>query len=374
MSLFTEVDSMLSGVSVEPMPAPQIPEPSDLFSTYLLSPSYYMETPELLAVKLVTAKGDPFYILDTKKNLKDQVCGITEVFLAPYDAATACADECEGYPALHLVPACIVGPLFKSLACRKEIVGLLFVSMVSMQFYYRQVGCDTEWTTIVYRVANDKEGNIEARETKDAQTCDYPVPYILVDETALDCSLVEKIGAMNVNLIDSLCRSEYAYLHEAEQYPDDLDDLLKTFMGNHSHKIKGMLDAQLDKTCDDAFLRRNRKKDIDTLVRLMMREIELVGEIKKNLEELALVNKAVGKCSAVRLSKSSAVNDDCEDPLLKPLLHLDTEKRSRAVISEEAIDKFSEMMAAPLEDEGEDDIGIENAELLASPSGSDCSR
>lgn len=390
-TLFNEIDTMLSGGTPEPPPPvpPILAEgtvPGDLFSTYLLSPAYYTETPDMLAVKVVTAKGEPFYLLDPKKDLRDLVCGVTEVFLTPYNAETACVDECEGLPALHLIPSQIAGKLFKSLSCRKSLAGLIFVSAVSMQLFYRLSDCDTDWTTVVYRVATDREGHIEARENPGAMPCDYPVPYLLVNESMFAegseaCGIVDLMGGANVSLVDSLCRLEYSYLHDAEQYPDELDESLQSFMGNHSHLVKGMLDKQLDCSCDDAFVRRERKKDIDTMVRLMMREIELIGQIKKNLEELAMINKAVGKCSLPPQDKAcpptkepcEEEDDECEDPLLKPLLKLDVEKRNQALIDQSGINKFSEMMAAPLEDD-DDDICVENAELLGSPSGSECSR
>jgi hypothetical protein len=358
-SMFNEVDTMLSGstgpgtalsaiLTTDPDVTP--PEPSELFSTYLLSPAYFAETSELLLVKLLTAKGEPFFLLDPTKNARSLVCGLTEIFLTPYDPETACVDECRGLPALHIVPDCIIRPLFAQALrgiCNLGFIGLVFVSSVGMQFYYR-LSSPTDGTIVnlVYRVAVDNKGQIEAREVRGAVSCDYPVPYFLIDYAVMaegknSVEMVESLAKANASLIDSLCRIEYAYLHAGEDYPDTLDSTLGNFMGRHSHVVKGLLEAQLHGlSCDDAFVRRQRKGEIDSLVRLMMREVELLAELKKILDELAYVQGVVEQCpqpgvegttDAVERDDGTQVmgdpDDELQDPLLRPLIKMSAQSR-----------------------------------------------
>ncbi len=404
-SMFNEVDTILSGDGVPPgeanggtmltsalrgpssMPMTvELSPPEDmssLFSTYMVSPAYYADTDELLLVKLVTAKGEPFYLLDIKKSTKPLVCGLTEVFLSPYDADTACVDECEGLPALHLVPECIVNQVFskslKDICTAKWFAGLVFVSNVGMQFHY----CNSN---SVYRVATDREGHIEAREVRGSVTCDYPVPYFLVDETVFEegthnLEIIESLTQANTALIEALCRVEYVSLHAARTFPDDIESTLNYFMGNHSHLTQRLLEEQNRGSgkmsgltpCDDAFVRRQRKGEIDTLVRLMMREVELIGNLKETLEELQYIQKAVRKCPASGAKDiHDEEDDDCIDPLLRPLIKMSKEEgRSQAVLGD--LDETEDMLSVPLSDRSEH--GIADSDLIKSPSsGSECSR
>lgn len=394
-SLLDEVDTILSGADAtvdqkkmgtvlsEAMGSPPRAEvpPSELFSTYLLSPAYFAQTEDLLLVKTVTAKGEPFYLLDPKKESLSIVCGLTEVFLAAYDAETACVDECEGFPALHIVPDCIAEELLtkalRGICTARWFSGLVFISSVSVQFYYKT--CDSSMVSSVFRVASDNEGRIEARDVRGAVTCDYPVPYLVVDEALFagglhSVEIVESLSQANINLIDSLCRIAYKPLHEGEKYPDDLDNLLGKFMGTHSHLVKNLLEAQrLGSSCDDAFVRRQRKGEIDVLVRLMMREVELMKELKKTLEEMEYIGKAIKECPPCTAPELDY--QDQEDVIIRPRLSMpneETKSRSDCVLS--GREEVSDLLSKPISD-SEDEGKIANAELMGSlSSGSDCSR
>ncbi len=326
--MFAEIDTMLSGgeevvlasgcASIPPPP----PVPTDLFSTFLVSPAYFAETTELILTKLVTAKGEPFFLSDrsSDKVSKTLLCGLTEVFLAPYDATTACVDECEGLPALHIVPECIARSLFaqalRGLCTSRKFVGLVFVSSVGMQFWYenpvdRSTDCGT---TIIFRVAVNQAGEIEARESPGAATCDYPVPYLLVD---------------------------YAVFAE----------------GSHSVAI-----------VESAFVRRQRKNEIDTLVRLMMREVELVGELKKTIDELVAVQALLPNVPLIAspVEGPPPAPESCiADPLLRPLATMtkaEMEQRSMTALGDDESETSSlnEMLSKPMRE--------------CDDSGSECSR
>ncbi len=415
-SILNEVDTMLSGSCSQDQPkagtilTAAMQEPSDhvpegqLFSKYLVTPAYRAEMKDGLLVKLSTAKGEPFYLIDPGKVLKPLVCGLTEIFLAPYDAETACADECDGLPALHIVPECIAKKLFtqalKGVCTARQFTGIVFVSSVGLQFYYKGKDCsmgDVPMINSVYRVAADAEGHIEAREVRGVVTCDYPVPYLLVDEEVFSAgtnttAIVESLTQANAQLIDTLCKLEYVTLHEGEDYPGDLEALLGGFMSNHSHRVKGLLDAQLTgagsvdarSVCDDAFVRRQRKTEIDNLVRLMMREVELMEELKHTLEELSYVAKMVQQCPPpLKIStcptpasmKEVTYEDPCgmKDPLLDPLMKIrkeDLDEKARKIVADADIESIEEMIAEPLSDSEK----IADGEMLDSPSGSECSR
>lgn len=414
-----EADSILSGpdVSIQPGTAlvdalsggtktVEAPAPHAMFATYLVSPAYYADTEEMILIKLSSAKGEPFYLLDLDKVAKPLVCGTTEIFLAPYDDETACIDECEGMPALHLIPEDVAGKLFskalQGVSTARWFAGLVFVSSVGVQFYYRspQVGTspvgEAEIVNLVYRVASNSAGHIEARDVRGAVTCDYPVPYFLIDHTVFaeathTCAIVESLAAANASLIDNLCRMQYVTLHAAECQPDRLDSTLGGFMGSHSHLIRRLLEAQLSgESCDDAFLRRQRKTEIDKLVRLMMREAELVGELKRVVDELLYVQGAVEQCSAVATAprKKSAgiaaiatVVDD--NILLRPLITTRGDPSaactSPPILSmrpsqqdadeeDEMISDAEDMIRTPMT---ECEPGIANSALLRSPSSSE---
>ncbi len=388
--IVNDVDTMLSGSNAPPgetgslletalsgVEPPPMPVSAELFSTYLVSPAYYSQVPELLLVKLVTTKGEPFYLLDPQKNTLPLVCGTTEIFLTPYNAETACSDECDGMPALHLVPECIAEQLFKKAlkgVCNSRwFAGIVFVSNVGMQFYYKDVEPsvgETPIITNVYRVALNREGQIETRDAKGAVTCDYPVPYFLVNECVFaegihTESIVESLVKANASLVDSLCRIEYTTLHHAEEYPDDLDQLLGGFMGSHSHLVRGLLEEQLQNhiPCEDAFVRRQRKSEIDTLVRLMMREVELIAELSKTLEELRYVKSTV--------EQQPASGNRSHTTTLIPTREGGGVSTTDDLIAKEEIDQILERPMTECSDEG----GIANENVLGSPStGSECSR
>lgn len=339
-----EVDTILSGTDLNGLPQSvnggdslvafvgdtlsSEPTSKSLFSNYLVSPSYFVNTDDMLLVKLLSAKGEPFYLLDPTKISRPLVCGSTEVFLVPYNADSACADECDGLPMLHVVPDCVARSLFsqalRTVSTAKYFAGLVFVSSVGIQFYYRRsiaAGetaslADPEIISSVYRVAADSEGNIDERDVRGAVTCDYPVPYLLVDQEVFaeginTCSIVESLPHANAALIDTLCRLEYGTLHGAEIFPDKLATTLEEFMGQHSNVIRGLLEAQLGGSkCDDAFVRRQRKSEIDTMVRLMMREVELVGDLKRTIEELQYVQSALETCPPVSHSVPAVLAED----------------------------------------------------------------
>lgn len=356
----SSASAALLGAAAEIAAAEQAPTTGTLFSTYLVSPTYFADTDEMLLVKLSTAKGEPFYLLDQAKQSKPLVCGTTEVFLTAYNAESACVDECDGMPAVHVVPDCDAAAILSKLTCSPEwFAGLVFVSNVSIQFYYRSGMGSPEMSSTVFRVANNAEGQVEARDIRGAVTCDYPVPYLMVDynlfsEGSNTCAIVEFLAKANASLIDALCRTEYVALHQAEVYPDILENTLTKFMERHSHLIKSLLDAQIQGlACDDAFVRRQRKSEIDTLVRLMMREADLIASVKTTLDELIYVQKAVEQCPQPK--KPKLVEEDTgaacgveEEP---------------AAASEEFSDKVSEPMSGC-------DPGIADSALLRSPSSS----
>lgn len=349
-------------ITSSPIP-PVAPQNSKLFSTYLVSPTYYADTDDVLLIKLVNAKGEPFFINDAGKKLRSLVCSNTQIFLSPYDSETACADECEGYPVLHIVPDSLAEKLFstamKGLCTADWFRGLVFVSSVGIQFYYPPT-VDSAASGMVYRVAEDSEGRIAAREVKAVATCDYPVPYLLVDECVFTSGLhtveiVESLAQANVKLIDSLCKLEYNILHAAENFPEELEVLLGQFMGSHSHLVKGMLDLQLQGAqCDDAFVRRQRKNEIDILVRLMMREAELTEDIKKSLEELTGVQKAL----AEQQKTTSCATKSTTTTGARP---------ARLMIDLAELNKVDEMLSKPISEMEEEDFSPPD-------SASECSR
>lgn len=424
--VLNDVDTMLGGsdtgsmltraLSDKPC-APVVgppPEPEALFSTYLVSPSYYAETNSELLVKMSSSKGEPFYLLDTSKTIKPLVCATTQIFLGPYNADSACSDECDGLPGLHVVPDAVAQALmshaFKCVPTGRYFAGLVFVSSVGIQFYYRSsvlptVG-DPEIISIVYRVATNAEGQIEARDVRGAVTCDYPVPYLLIDQEVFSegvqtCAIVDSLTQANVALIDSLCRLQYVPLHAAESQPDTLDATLGEFMGKHSNLVRALLEAQLrSDQCDDAFVRRQRKVEIDTLVRLMMREVELIAQLKRVIEELVYVQAAVQECPAApvipaleekpvaRTTSVVLAERRMEDLQLPPLstpvcqpvreaLTLsalkmprdEIERRSRMALGEASdVSSIDDMLSTPV---SSCDPGMANADLLGSPSSSD---
>lgn len=324
-----------------------------LFSKYLLSPSFFTETEDFIAVKLINAKGEPFYLFDPSKNLSPQggggaesspLCGVKAVTLAPYNSSTECSDVCEGLPEVHTICEDVAESLFKKLNKKSclTIEGLVFVSDVSMQFFFFN---DGKLQNKIYRVASDSEGDVEATASTSVAREEYPVPYILVSQDNI-CKVVENLIPINASLIDSLCRLEYHTLHEAETFPEDLNTTLGGFMSRHSHTIRGLLETQVrGSECDDPFILRQRKFEIDQLVRLMMKEIDLITQLSKLLENLIQVQNAVDKClPAVRIfperkscnngqfklddveadplpeDASSIQSDEDDDPLLQPLI------------------------------------------------------
>lgn len=347
-TLLDEVDTMLSesqpiGEAADTSPV------STLFSTYLVSAAYFAETSAVLLLKMFTSRGEPFYIVDAKKTARPLVCGVTEVFLTPYVEETACVDECEGLPVLHLVPESVADALLErvtqsGICAAGWFSGLVFVSSVAMQIHHRSGAGHS-----VHRVALDRKGAIEPRtDTEQGATCDYPVPYLLIDEALFSAGehtgkMVEVIGKVNAMLIDSLCRMQYSNLHAAECAPDELDETLHQFMGRHSHLVRNLLESSV---CEDSFVNRERKAELDTLVRLMMQEVEIVEELKSNVARLRAIEKLI------------------PDGVLCPTSAIETPAPPPLVIAE----NISEILVAPLmddDDEEEDCVGS---------SGSECSR
>lgn len=390
------------------------PIQAELFSTYMVTPTYYVDTDSMTLVKLSSANGDPFFIVDPERTVKAVVCGNTRIFIAPYNAQAACSDDCDGMPALHLITRAFARSLMtmalKGIPNAGLFAGLVFISSVSMQFYYT---IDTE-EPVTFRVATDAEGSIAMRDEPGALTCDYPVPYFLIDycvfaEGAETCSLIQSVTKANASLIDTLCRMEYKRsLHPGlSKLPDALETTLTQFMGSHSNTMRCLLEKQLQEPCDDAFTRRKRKTAIDNLARLMMREVELVGEIKKKIEDLVEVETAVMEAVGMQEEEKpvrdeelatvgAALDDDVMlQPLMRPAgppqgepLVAATERKRREaampvreVVVEEEGDtaEIDEMLMTPLR--GRDDTSdmmplrgsILDADLLRSPSSSSCS-
>lgn len=346
---------------------------SSMFEKYLISPSFFSETSEFVTIKMTNNKGEPFYFFDPSKVLKAEdgsgptplksekspsvLCSMDEIYLAPYNEVTACVDECEGYPVVHLISHDVAKSLLKKTSkCLSSLgnwlSGLVFISDVSMQFFYctdaEGGGGGIECKT--FRIASDASGGIEIRNNVGFSTSDYPAPYLLISESIFSSSeetafsIMESLTQINTSLIDSLCHLQYSMLHEAEKFPDVLDDTLNSFMGKHSHKIRGLLETQTNGVqCDDPFILRQRKAEIDLMTRLMMREVDLVTQISNLLDDLIDVQKIVDKCPpAMRVlggkpcgmlsnieadplpeDASSILSSDVEsiaDPLMEPLV------------------------------------------------------
>jgi hypothetical protein len=149
----------------------------------------------------------------------------------------------------------------------------------------------------IYRVAKDAEGNIETRDTPNPVTCDYPVPYLTVDYGSFStspttCKILSDLKALNSSLIDNLCKQQYLTLHSGEVLPDNLEQTLGRFMYRHSHQCKALLEKQCAEECN-SFVRKQRKREIDNLTRLMLREVDLIGQIQVLVKELCHNQKLV---------------------------------------------------------------------------------